>query len=208
MAVTREAEAKGRRSVVVAGVSLAGKSALARRLCGSFEPPLPFVEGDGLHAGSDRRRMSDGHALAEADRSAWLDRVAARIASAPDGGLQVVTCSCLSRASRDVLRRAGPVAFVFLLLSPDEARRRAARRLGAEPAHFFQPARYPALLEGQFRDLEPPTASADTRVLDADGLFGPGALEMEVAGVRRWLVSVHGAGKISSGSPRTPRGGA
>lgn len=60
------------------------------------------------------------------------------------------------------------------------AKLRAARRLMEDKEHFFQPARYPALLEGQFRDLEIPTeAEPDCMVVDAEE-FDPAALADQI----------------------------
>jgi gluconokinase len=61
----------------------------------------------------------------------------------------VLTCSALKRRYRDTLRQAVPdLGFVFLMLTPAQARQRVAQRIG-----HFMPA---SLVDSQFRDLEPP----------------------------------------------------
>ena len=179
--------AAGTRAIVVAGVSLSGKSTFAARLRDALEPRPVMVEGDDLHEAGNRARMESGVPLDEGARRRWIARVAERIAAAPVDGSQILTCSCLSNASRAALRAAGPVVFVFLDLTVDEAQRRALHRLRNDPGHHFQPARSPQLLEGQFRDLERPAAEGDTRVVDADRRVEPGGLEDLVATVLRWL---------------------
>lgn len=86
--------------------------------------------------------------LTDEDRRPWLENVrdlAAREASR--GADAVVTCSCLKKAYRDLVR--GPeVRFVHLAIDPETA----AERVGGRKGHFFDEA----LVASQFAALEPP----------------------------------------------------
>ena len=102
--------------------------------------------------------------LTDEDRRPWLERVrdlAAREASR--GADAVVTCSCLKRSYREVVRGTQPrpapedapqsnaaadVRFVYLAIDRDTAVQRVGRRKG----HFFDEA----LVASQFEALEPP----------------------------------------------------
>jgi len=89
----------------------------------------------------------------------------------------VLTCSALKRRYREVLRAALPgLGFVFLQLSPEQARERVAHRTG-----HFMPA---SLIDSQFRDLEPPTD--EPRVLTVDATEPTG---MTVERIVHWWPS-------------------
>jgi gluconokinase len=142
--------------IVVMGVSGAGKTtvgrALARRL------GWPFHEGDDLHPGENVEKMSRDEPLTDEDRRPWLERVrelaaregangAAAGASAPTGA--VITCSCLKRAYRDLVRDSpADVRFLYLQVEPEVAR----ERVGGRKGHFFDQD----LVASQFEALEPP----------------------------------------------------
>lgn len=97
--------------------------------------------------------------LTDEDRRPWLENVrelAAREASR--GADAVVTCSCLKRAYREVVRgpaggprpaaAAADVRFVYLAIGPETA----AERVGGRRGHFFDAS----LVASQFEALEPP----------------------------------------------------
>jgi carbohydrate kinase (thermoresistant glucokinase family) len=132
--------------IVVMGVSGAGKTtvgrALARRL------GWPFHEGDDLHPGENVRKMQRDEPLTDEDRRPWLERIRdLALREASRGRNAVVTCSCLKRAYRDVVR--GPdVRFLYLAID----RETAAERVGGRRGHFFDAA----LVASQFQALEPP----------------------------------------------------
>ena len=108
--------------------------------------------------------MQRDEPLTDEDRRPWLERVrdlAARESAA--GRDAVVTCSCLKRAYRDVVRGAqvptgsqdtlhgaatADVRFVYLAIDPETAR----ERVGGRRDHFFDPS----LVASQFEALEPP----------------------------------------------------
>jgi gluconokinase len=90
--------------------------------------------------------MSRDEPLTDEDRRPWLERVRDAAAGA---GSAVLTCSCLKRAYRDVVRDSpADVRFVFLSIPPEVARERVRGRAG----HFFALS----LVASQFEDLEPP----------------------------------------------------
>ena len=60
------------------GVSGCGKSSVGAALATLLG--LPFREGDALHPPSNVAKMAAGVPLDDADRSPWLDRVAAALA--------------------------------------------------------------------------------------------------------------------------------
>ena len=104
--------------------------------------------------------MARDEPLTDEDRRPWLEKIrelAAREASR--GANAVVTCSCLKRAYRNLVRGpeaaarmedagSGAVRFVYLAIDPDTATERARERRD----HFFDAA----LVASQFQDLEPP----------------------------------------------------
>jgi carbohydrate kinase (thermoresistant glucokinase family) len=130
-------------TVVVMGVEGSGKSSVGGRLAGALR--LPFIEGDDFHSEHNVSKMSQGIALTDEDRWAWLAAVrrAARAASPA-----VVACSALTRAHRDALRLIGEVRFVWLRIAEADAHARCARRHD----HFAGSA----LVTSQFATLQPP----------------------------------------------------
>lgn len=93
--------------------------------------------------------------LTDEDRRPWLERVRdLAVGEASRGRDAVVTCSCLKRAYRDVVRGpadvrgAADVRFVYLAIDPETA----ASRVGGRRGHFFDAS----LVASQFEALEPP----------------------------------------------------
>ncbi|QNP61271.1 gluconokinase [Paenacidovorax monticola] len=140
------------------GVSGCGKSSVAQACAQALGWALH--EGDAYHAPESIAKMRAGIALTDADRTGWLDRLAALLApqAAPQG--VVLTCSALRRKYRDRLRQAQPaLGFVFLQLDFEAA----LARVQARPGHFFSPA----LVADQFATLEPPVGEPGVLTLDA-----------------------------------------
>ncbi|HEU5159108.1 MAG TPA: gluconokinase [Streptosporangiaceae bacterium] len=141
------------------GVSGSGKTTVGRLLADRLG--WEFADADDFHSAANVAKMRAGTPLSDADRAAWLRRIAAwiddRVAAGKDG---VVTCSALKRAYRDTLRRP-EVAFVYL----DGDRDLIARRMAERRGHFF-PA---ALLDSQFRDLEPPGPDERSHTVSIEG---------------------------------------
>lgn len=149
--------------LVVMGVSGCGKSTLAAALGEALH--LTTIDGDDLHLPESVRKMSAGIALTDVDRWPWLDRVASRLAAAPDSAHPagcVVACSALRRAYRDHLRERVPgLRFVFL----DGAAALLHQRMAQRAGHFMQLK----LLESQLNTLEKPASDeSDVLTLPAD----------------------------------------
>ncbi|HEX9473802.1 MAG TPA: gluconokinase [Steroidobacteraceae bacterium] len=139
----------GARSYVVMGVAGTGKSTVGSAL--ALALGLAFVEGDAYHPARNVQRMAAGIPLTDADRSPWLNALAARLQEAEHAGTGLVmACSALKRAYREQLR-GGAAGVTFIYLHGD--RELLARRLAQRHQHFM-PA---SLLESQLAALEPPT---------------------------------------------------
>jgi gluconokinase len=133
--------------IVVMGVSGAGKTTVGRALARRLQ--WPFHEGDDFHPQENVRKMAKDEPLTDSDRRPWLERIRDLVArESARGGDAVVTCSCLKRAYRELVREGADVRFVHLELDPETAAVRVGGRLG----HFFDAS----LVGSQFRDLEPP----------------------------------------------------
>lgn len=132
-------------SVIVMGVSGCGKSSVGQALADALEGS--FADGDDFHTPQNIENMANGIALTDEDRMPWLSTINAflRTADANDGA-NVVACSALKRAYRDVLSEAIPVFFVHLAGSFEliEARSKAREN------HFMNVD----LLKSQFDTLE------------------------------------------------------
>ena len=126
-------------SLVVMGVSGCGKSRVGADIAERLG--IPLIEGDDFHAESSRALMRSGIALADADRTTWLDRPAAQLQLHPAGA--VLTCSALKASYRDRLRAGSPgLRFAWLdlarsrwhdeLLASSQHRPRHARILGGD----------------------------------------------------------------------------
>jgi gluconokinase len=94
--------------------------------------------------------MSAGHPLTDEDRWPWLRAIADEIDRVcKQDGHVVIGCSALKRAYRDVLVHGrDDVRIVYL----DGSQELIAQRLAARKGHFMPPA----LLESQFKTLQPP----------------------------------------------------
>ncbi len=154
------------------GVTGSGKSTLGQALAHALH--WPFVEGDSLHPPANIAKMSAGIPLDDADRIPFLENVARTIAS--HSGPQVISCSALKRAYRDLLRGADPqLRFVYPVLS----RAQLQLRLQLRRDHFMPPT----LLESQLQDLEPP--GPEERCIQTHGSEPP---ERQVAVILAALV--------------------
>src|SRR5438105_13908838 len=146
-------------SLIIMGVAGSGKSVVARAIAVALKKEL--VEGDDYHTPVSRAKMRAGIALADEDRSEWLDALCRVLARQQELGGAVLSCSALRRSYRDQLRRAGPgLQFVWLRIDETVALDRVTRR-AAE--HLFPPT----LVSSQFAVLEPPTDEPDVLPVDA-----------------------------------------
>jgi len=156
--------------LVVMGVSGSGKTTvatiLARRLGWRFE------EGDSLHPRPNIDKMRAGLPLTDADRQAWLFRVAGWVEERQEAGENgLITCSALKRSYREVINpRGSGVVFVCLAGSKETI----AARLAARTGHFMPPA----LLGSQFAELEEPTPDEPAIRIDIE--TAPDAIVAEI----------------------------
>jgi gluconokinase len=145
--------------IVVMGVSGSGKTTVGEVLAERLG--WEFADADEFHSAANVAKMRAGTPLADADRAAWLRRIAEwiddHIAAGKPG---VVTCSALKRAYRDMLRRPG-VRFVYL----DGDKDLIARRMTGRRGHFFPVT----LLDSQFRELEPPEPAEHALTVSIEG---------------------------------------
>ncbi|MDR7149277.1 gluconokinase [Hydrogenophaga palleronii] len=158
--------------LVIMGVAGCGKSSLGSRCAQALGVPL--LEGDDFHSAQSVKKMRSGVPLTDADRHSWLDVLAKELQLRLSTGC-VLTCSALRQRYRDHLRQAVPgLRFVFLALTPAQARERVAAR----PAHLFPVS----LVASQFEALEDPCSEPGVLSLDATA-----SLESLEADVVRWV---------------------
>ncbi|WP_322537943.1 gluconokinase [Sphingomonas sanguinis] len=161
--------------IVVMGVSGTGKTTLSERLGARLD--CPVLEGDAFHSAENVAKMRTGHALTDADRWPWLDRLGAAIGEAArEGGTAIAACSALRRVYRERLRTAAGVPLYFVFLDTDT--QEIARRMSGRKDHYMPPS----LLDSQLATLERPTADECALTLDA-GL----PPEMLVAHTLGWI---------------------
>jgi gluconokinase len=142
--------------LVIMGVAGCGKSSLGAAVAAQLGWQL--VEGDEFHPPSNVDKMRQGVALTDADRTGWLDALAAALEQR--GTNTVLTCSALKKAYRDRLRQAVPaLLFAHLTLTKEQARARVTQRA----SHYFNAN----LVDSQFADLESPVAETGVLTLDA-----------------------------------------
>jgi gluconokinase len=148
----------GKTAVVVMGVAGSGKSTIADM----FAQQLGWthIEGDDLHPPENVAKMAAGKPLTDADREPWLRLICDRVNQTE--GNQVITCSALQRAYRDILRSADArVRFLHLSGSTELL----TTRIDARTDHFMPPS----LLTSQLEALEPLTSDEDGVVVDVAG---------------------------------------
>lgn len=133
-------------TVVVMGVSGAGKSTVGGLLAARLE--LPFADADDFHPPSNVAKMAAGQPLSDTDREPWLHAIGRWIATQECAGGSVVTCSALKRSYRDVLRAHCGTAWFLHLAGTRQA---LAARMSRRTDHFMPPS----LLDSQLADLEP-----------------------------------------------------
>ena len=144
-------------SIVIMGVAGCGKSSLGQLVAQAMA--LPLIEGDDFHSPQSRSKMSQGIALADADREGWLDTLGDQLRAHPQG--VVMTCSALRKIYRDRLRSACTgLHFAFLEIGKENSQNRVEARAGS---HFFSIN----LVASQFATLESPTGEAGVLTLDA-----------------------------------------
>lgn len=153
------------RTIVVMGVSGAGKSHVGRNLADRLG--WRFADADDYHPAANVAKMRAGEPLDDTDRQPWLDALNELLKGS--GEPLVLACSALKASYRDTIRGdLTDVAFVFLNGSYEAI----AGRLESRQGHYM-PA---SLLRSQFEALEPP---ADA--LELDCLLPPAELVDRIA---------------------------
>ena len=134
-------------SIVVMGVSGSGKSTVAAGLVERLG--WDFAEGDDFHPPENVAKMAAGMPLDDEDRWPWLRALAAWVGEHEQAGRDdIVTCSALKRAYRDLLRDGHPsVWFAYVTVDAETLRERVQKRTG----HYMPPS----LLDSQLATLEP-----------------------------------------------------
>lgn len=137
--------------VLVMGVSASGKTTIARALADRLG--VAFEDADDFHPPANRAKMAADIPLSDDDRRPWLEAIASQMPTWEAAGGAVLACSALKAAYRDVLFASGvDHRVVFLELAPEAAAERLEPRRGTHP--IIRDFR--RVLEGQYRDLEPP----------------------------------------------------
>jgi len=137
--------------VLVMGVTGCGKSTSGKLLAARLG--LAFHDADDYHPPENRAKMAADIALDDADRWPWLLRLAElSVVWERDGGA-VLACSALKQAYREVLLQWARVARVVYLELP---RAEAERRLEGRRGQHAIVRDFARVLDGQYRDLEPP----------------------------------------------------
>ena len=166
-----ETPASAPRAIIVMGVSGSGKSTLSARL--GERLGCPVLEGDSYHSAENVAKMQAGHALTDADRWPWLDRLGAAICNAArGGGVAVAACSALRRVYRERLETAAAMPLHFVLLDTGPAE--IARRMESRSGHYMPPS----LLASQLATLERP--APDERAITLDAGRAPDDLSVAV----------------------------
>src|ERR1700688_1966380 len=146
------------RSYVIMGVAGTGKSTVGDAIAHALG--LAFVEGYASPPLSNLQRTAAGIPLTDADRSPWLETLAARLRAAEQAGAGLVmACSALRRSYRELLR-TGAAGIIFIYLHGD--RELLAGRLAQRRDHFMPPS----LLDSQLAALEPPAPDEDAWAYD------------------------------------------
>ena len=137
--------------VVVMGVTGSGKSTIGKLLAERLG--LPFHDADDYHSPENRAKMAADIALDDADRKPWLARLALLAREWQATGGVVLACSALKQAYRDALFEHVPEHRLVYL---DLPRASAEQRLTERRGHHTFVRDFQRLLDGQYRDLEPP----------------------------------------------------
>jgi gluconokinase len=152
-------------SVVVMGVTGAGKTTIGRLLADALD--LPFLDADDFHDAAAIAKMRAGVPLDDADRAPWLDRLNRALREHPGGA--VLAASALTDASRRRLANGVPeVRYVFLRGDATLISERLAARVG----HFAGAG----LLPSQIELLDPPAEAVVVDVTEAPDVVAARAL--------------------------------
>ncbi|KAI5800114.1 P-loop containing nucleoside triphosphate hydrolase protein [Geopyxis carbonaria] len=153
---------------IITGPAGCGKSSVALHLAKKLN--LPYIEGDDYHPEANIEKMANGIPLTDDDRWDWLETIRNQAVHELEGGAAgcVVTCSCLKRKYRDVIRLASRdaedvvVRFVYLQASEELL----LSRVKARANHYMKDD----MVKSQFEALEEPdNTEKDVIVVDVSG---------------------------------------
>ena len=140
--------------IVVMGVTGCGKTTVGAALAESLG--IEFIDSDDLHSESNKKKMSSGTPLTDADREPWLQAVSRALQSHEN---VVVACSALKKSYRSTILAGAPATkFVHLSGSQELIFARLSER-----SHHFMPI---GLLDSQFHTLEPLDHSETGKVFE------------------------------------------
>jgi gluconokinase len=138
--------------VLVMGVAACGKSTVGTLLAARLG--LPFHDADDYHPPENRAKMAADIPLCDADRGPWLEQLSELAGSWQSQGGAVLACSALKQSYREVLLKHTRAPHLIYL---ELARAEAELRLEARRGQHVIVGEFKRLLDGQYRDLEPPT---------------------------------------------------
>jgi carbohydrate kinase (thermoresistant glucokinase family) len=142
--------------IVVMGVTGCGKTTVGIALAEALG--IEFIDSDDLHSESNKKKMSSGTPLTDADREPWLKAVSRALQSHES---VVVACSALKKSYRSTILAGAPTTkFVHLSGTKELIFARLSER-----SHHFMPI---GLLDSQFQTLEPLNPEERGKVIDID----------------------------------------
>jgi len=128
--------------IVVMGVTGCGKTTVGIALAEALG--IEFIDSDVLHSESNKKKMSSGTPLTDADREPWLQEVSKTLQNHES---IVVACSALKKSYRSTIIAGAPTTkFIHLTGSRELIFVRLSER-----SHHFMPI---GLLDSQFQTLE------------------------------------------------------
>ena len=154
--------------IFICGVSGSGKTTIGKLL--SERCAIPFFDADDYHSPANKKKMQEGQALNDNDRSEWLKGLnQLAIEQCADKGA-IIACSALKEQYRQILADtiSVPVHWVFLQGTFSLIEERMKKRRG-----HYMPA---SLLQSQFDILEMPA----TNVIVQDIARGPAVIAEDV----------------------------
>ncbi|MBS1512101.1 MAG: gluconokinase [Bacteroidetes bacterium] len=132
------------------GVSGSGKTTIGKLL--AHKTGIPFFDADDFHPAANKEKMKAGIPLTDADRKDWLQQLHTLAVTQEEQMGAIIACSALKEKYRAVLNEGlRQPQWIFLKGDYETIYSRLQQRKG----HFMPPA----LLQSQFKDLEPPSGA-------------------------------------------------